>query len=70
MRRGRASVLLEPVGQFDDAVAPEARLGRGHPRRVFGDIPKTRPEDFRIATERVYRSNTRASSITLQVERR
>lgn len=38
--------------------------------QVFGDIPKTRPEDFQIATQRVYRSKARASAITLQVERR
>ena len=36
---------------------------------VFGDIPKTRPEDFQIATQRVYRSAARASAITLRVER-
>jgi len=38
--------------------------------QTFGDIPKTRPEDFQIATQRVYRSKARASAITLQVERR
>lgn len=38
--------------------------------QVFGDIPKTRPEDFRIATQRVYRSAARPSSITLNVETR
>ena len=38
--------------------------------QVFGDIPKTRPEDFKIATQRVYRSKARASAITLRVERR
>ena len=37
--------------------------------QVFGDIPKTRPEDFRIATQRVYRSAARPSSITINVER-
>ena len=37
--------------------------------QVFGDIPKTRPEDFQIATQRVYRSAARASAITLRVER-
>lgn len=38
--------------------------------QVFGDIPKTRPEDFQIATQRVYRSKARASAITLNVEPR
>ncbi len=38
--------------------------------QVFGDIPKTRPEDFQIATQRVYRSPARPSAITLNVERR
>jgi len=37
--------------------------------QVFGDIPKTRPEDFQIATQRVYRSAARASAIMLRVER-
>jgi hypothetical protein len=37
--------------------------------QVFGDIPKTRPEDFTIATQRVYRSAARPSSITINVER-
>lgn len=37
--------------------------------QVFGDIPKTRPEDFQIATQRVYRSTARASAITLNVEK-
>lgn len=37
--------------------------------QVFGDIPKTRPEDFQIATQRVYRSTARPSAITLRVER-
>jgi putative CocE/NonD family hydrolase len=36
--------------------------------QVFTDIPKARPEDFRVATQRVYRSKTRASAITLPVE--
>ncbi len=36
--------------------------------QVFGDIPKTRPEDFQVATQRVYRSKTRPSAITLNVE--
>lgn len=38
--------------------------------QVFGDIPKTRPEDFQIATQRVYRSKARPSAITLNVEPR
>ena len=38
--------------------------------QVFGDIPKTKPEDFQIATQRVYRSKARASAITLNVEPR
>ena len=38
--------------------------------QTFIDIPKARPEDFKIATQRVYRSKARASSITLPVERR
>ena len=38
--------------------------------QVFTDIPKARPEDFTIATQRVYRSQARASAITLPVERR
>lgn len=38
--------------------------------QTFTDIPKARPEDFRIATQRVYRSAARASSITLNVETR
>ncbi len=38
--------------------------------QTFTDIPKARPEDFKIATQRVYRSKARASSITLPVERR
>ena len=38
--------------------------------QVFTDIPKARPEDFRIATERVYRSQARPSAITFNVERR
>jgi putative CocE/NonD family hydrolase len=37
--------------------------------QTFVDIPKARPEDFRIATERVYRSAARASGITLPIER-
>lgn len=38
--------------------------------QTFTDIPKARPEDFRIATQRVYRSAARPSSITLNVESR
>ena len=38
--------------------------------QVFTDIPKARPEDFTIATQKVYRSQPRASAITLPVERR
>ena len=38
--------------------------------QVFTDIPKARPEDFTIATERVYRSQARPSSIVINVERR
>ena len=38
--------------------------------QMFGDIPKTRPEDFTIATQRIYRSKARASAITLNVETR
>ena len=37
--------------------------------QVFTDIPKAKPEDFKAATQRVYRSAARPSSITLQVER-
>ena len=33
--------------------------------QVFTDIPKARPEDFKVATQRVYRSKARPSSITL-----
>jgi putative CocE/NonD family hydrolase len=36
--------------------------------QTFTDIPRARPEEFRIATERVYRSAARPSSITLGVE--
>ena len=36
--------------------------------QTFTDIPKARSEDFRKATERVYRSSARQSSITLAVE--
>jgi hypothetical protein len=38
--------------------------------QVFTDIPKAKPEDFRAATQRVYRSAARPSAITLNVERR
>jgi putative CocE/NonD family hydrolase len=38
--------------------------------QVFTDIPKAKPEDFTIATQRVYRSQTRASAITLPAERK
>jgi hypothetical protein len=36
--------------------------------QVFLDIPRARPEDFKVATQRVHRSATRASGITLLVE--
>ena len=36
--------------------------------QTFTDIPRARPEDFRPATQRVYRSAVRPSSITLPVE--
>jgi hypothetical protein len=36
--------------------------------QTFTDIPRARPEEFRPATQRVYRSAARASSITLAVE--
>jgi hypothetical protein len=36
--------------------------------QTFTDIPRARPEDFRPATQRVYRSAARPSSITLAVE--
>jgi hypothetical protein len=36
--------------------------------QTFTDIPRARPEDFRPATQRVYRSAARPSSITLGVE--
>jgi predicted acyl esterase len=35
--------------------------------QTFVDIPKAKPEDFKPATERVYRSKSRPSSITLPV---
>ena len=36
--------------------------------QTFTDIPRARPEDFQKATQRVYRSSARPSSITLAVE--
>jgi putative CocE/NonD family hydrolase len=36
--------------------------------QTFTDIPRARPEDFRPATQRVYRSAARPSSITVAVE--
>jgi len=36
--------------------------------QTFTDIPRARPEDFRPATQRVYHSAARPSSITLAVE--
>jgi len=36
--------------------------------QTFADIPRARAEDFRSATQRVYRSKARPSSITLPVE--
>jgi hypothetical protein len=36
--------------------------------QVFTDIPRARPEDFKAATQRVYRSKARPTSITLLVE--
>ena len=36
--------------------------------QVFMEIPKATPADFRTATQRVYRSGERASSITVMVE--
>ena len=38
--------------------------------QTFTDIPKAKPEDFTVATQRVYRSNARPSSITVAVEGR
>jgi hypothetical protein len=37
--------------------------------QTFCDIPRAKPEDFKPATQRVYRSRSRPSSITVQVER-
>ena len=36
--------------------------------QTFLDIPKASAADFQKATQRVYRSKTRASSVTLLVE--
>jgi hypothetical protein len=36
--------------------------------QTFVDIPKARPEDFRPATQRIYRSKSRPSAITLMME--
>ncbi|MCM2254084.1 MAG: CocE/NonD family hydrolase [Vicinamibacteria bacterium] len=36
--------------------------------QTFGDIPRAKPEDFRPATQRVFRSAARPSSITVTVE--
>jgi hypothetical protein len=36
--------------------------------QTFTDIPRAKAEDFRTATQRVYRSKARASNITLPVE--
>jgi predicted acyl esterase len=36
--------------------------------QTFVDIPSAAPADFRKATERIYRSRDRASSLTLLVE--
>jgi len=38
--------------------------------QVFTEIPKAKPEEFRIATQRVYRSRARASAIAFRVEKR
>ncbi|HQZ37962.1 MAG TPA: CocE/NonD family hydrolase [Vicinamibacterales bacterium] len=37
--------------------------------QVFTDIPRASPEDFKPATQRVYRSRMRASALTLNAER-
>jgi len=37
--------------------------------QVFMDIPTAKPSDFKKATERVYRSGSTASSITVMVQR-
>jgi predicted acyl esterase len=36
--------------------------------QTFVDIPHAKPEDFKAATQRVFRSAERPSSITLLVE--
>jgi hypothetical protein len=36
--------------------------------QTFTDIPRAKPEDFKAATQRVYRSAARASAITMMVE--
>ena len=36
--------------------------------QVFVDIPRAKPEDFKVATQRVYRSGARPSGITVTVE--
>jgi hypothetical protein len=36
--------------------------------QTFTDIPRAKPEDFQSATQKVFRSKSRASSITLPVE--
>jgi hypothetical protein len=36
--------------------------------QTFVEIPKAAPSDFRKATQRIYRSKTLASSVTLLVE--
>ncbi len=36
--------------------------------QTFADIPRARPEDFKLATQRIYRSKERPSAITLPVE--
>jgi predicted acyl esterase len=37
--------------------------------QVFTDIPRAKPEDFKPATQRVYRSAARPSAISFHVER-
>ncbi len=37
--------------------------------QVFTDIPRAKPEDFRSATQRVFRSAARPSGITVMIER-
>jgi uncharacterized protein len=36
--------------------------------QVFMEIPTAKPSDFKKATQRVYRSGTTASSVTLMVQ--